>query len=970
MMKPTIIVCSLICQVMLLSVLDLCAEEPVDVSYFETHIRPVLVEKCLECHSATTEINGGLALDSRPGWQKGGDSGSAIEPGKPDVSLLLKAIEYKDSELKMPPDGALSDDTVARFRKWIAAGAIDPRESEPTGKPKQVGLAVERARDHWSYRPIAEHGLPRVEAVGQGKSANAVDLFIDAKVAEEGIETSPAASDRAILRRVTFDLHGLPPTTDDLSAYERDRSPDKYERLVDRLLASPRFGERMARHWMDVARYAESVTLRGFVLPQAWRYRDYLIQVFNQDRPLDLFVREQIAGDLMDDPDSARRTEQIVATTFLAMGNTNLEEQDKDQLEMDYIDEQLEVIGRVFMGQTLGCARCHDHKFDPIPTKDYYALAGIFRASKAMEHENVSKWIERPLPVPSGDEQQYAAMEKRLAEIKADEADLEKKTKQKATTRPANVVIDTLPGIVIDDAEAQKVGHWKESSSEKPYVGTGYVHDLRESQTPKSITFEPKQLPPGNYIVRFSYTASPNRTSKATLRVFSADGEKVITIDQQLEPDIDGLWISLGEYRFEKDGQAFVLLNNDGADGHVIADAVHFLPVSEAPQLAIKTQKEQPSKSNADAVPSKPDSVVKKDDRLKELKAERAKLESKLGSRPKALSIFEKLPAKDIPVHIRGNVHNLGSVVPRGFLQCAQFEEPPKLGPDTSGRLELADWLTDERHPLVARVLANRFWLWTLGSGLVRTVDNFGTTGEAPSHPELLDYLAADLMRRDWSCKEMIRQLVLSSTYRRSVVPSERSAELDPENRLFSHSVRKRLEVEALRDAMLSLSGELNIPGAASTLEPNIKEDYRYKFSPNLRAVYQPVLRNSLPELYEAFDFPNSSISTGQRSQSVVSPQALALMNNAWVHQRALQTARRLMRNSESLQGAAVTKDQWQSICESLFQECIGRAPTIVEQYTAHALIDELEQQGCQREQILARLVHGLYASIDFRYLD
>lgn len=958
-----------------MAAVDLRAEDPAAADFFEKHIRPVLIEKCYECHAVSTEINGGLALDSKPGWQRGGDSGTAIEVGKPDASRLIKAIEYTDSELKMPPDGQLSVETIQHFKNWIAAGAVDPRDTEPTGKPKQVGLAVEKARDHWAYRPIAEVPVPAVNALAQPTSG--IDAFIDAKMAAEGIESAPSASDRALLRRLTFDLHGLPPDEHDLNAYAQDQSPDKYERTVDRLLASPRFGERMARHWMDVARYAESVTLRGFVLPQAWRYRDYLITAFNEDRPFDLFVREQIAGDLMDDEDQTRRTQQIVATAFLTMGNTNLEEQDKEQLEMDYIDEQLDVVGRVFMGQTLGCARCHDHKFDPIPTRDYYAMAGIFRAAKAMEHENVSKWIERPLPLPADQASHFVSLEKKLATIKAEESTLEKSLgKPPKASNKGNIAASSLPGIVIDDVDAQKVGQWKESTTISPYVGASYIHDMHDRGTAKSITFEPKQLPPGTYTVRFSYTASANRTSKVTLRVFSADGDKAITINQQEVPGIDGLWVSLGDYRFEKDGQAFVLLSNEGADGHVVADAVQFLPIDEATQLAAKRQsqpdasaKDRTAKADADVADKSPQ-AKRQEAELKRLKADRAKIESELNTRPKALSLEEQLPAKDIPVHIRGNVHNLGSTVPRGFLQCAQFEEPLAFGPERSGRLELAGWLTDPRHPLVSRVLVNRLWLWMFGSGLVRTADNFGTTGEAPTHPELLDHLASDFMRRNWSSKEVVRQMVVSAAYRRSTQPTERAAELDPENQFLSHAARKRIEVEVIRDAMLSISGELSVPGPESTLKAGIKEDYRYKFSPNLRAVYQPVLRNSLPELYEAFDFPNSSISTGQRSQSVVSPQALALMNNPWVHARAVQAAKRWLLELDELQGEAIDKAQWKSVLEQLFQRCVGRAPTVVELYTSRSLIEELEGKQIAREQIVTRLVHGLFASIDFRYLE
>ncbi|MCC6507953.1 MAG: DUF1549 domain-containing protein [Pirellulaceae bacterium] len=980
------------------------ADDPTDVQaknleYFEKQIRPVLVEKCYECHSAATESSGGLVLDSKPGWQRGGDSGPAIDLKQPDASRLLKAMEYAEPDLKMPPDGRLPADVIQHFKQWIADGAVDPRDVEPVGKAKASGLSVERAQEHWSYRPVTEPKVPALPAMHDAR--NAIDAFLLSKLAESDIEPTGEVDPRSLLRRLTFDLHGLPPTPEALDAFADDTSPDRAERAVDRLLASPRFGERMARHWMDVARYAESVTLRGLVLSQAWRYRDYLITAFAEDRPFDTFLREQIAGDLLQHTDVNRRSQQIVATGFLALGNTNLEEQDKEQLEMDYIDEQLDVIGRVFMGQTIGCARCHDHKFDPIPTRDYYAMAGILKSAKALQHENVSRWIELPLPVAEADQARFAEMEKQLASIKLSEASLEKKSGRKPVTAgKKSIEARALPGIVIDDTEAEKVGEWKESGSVGPYVGAGYIHDLSQADISKTVTFEPKALPPGSSTVRFSYTHAENRTSQAAVRVFSADGEKMVSVNQRMPPTIDGLWISLGEFRFEKDGQAFVLVSNEQADGHVVADAVQFLPIEDVDAKQSANPVAQTGKDANGKPDGKPDRKAARkagakaakiaggqaspkdadngerpvdlalENELKRLKAERVKLEAALAERPLALTIEEKLPAKDLPVHIRGNVHNLGSIAPRGFLQAASFQPVPALTEETSGRREMADWLADVRHPLTARVMVNRLWHWAYGAGLVRTVDNFGTTGETPTHPELLDFLASDFMRHDWSPQYALRQMLNSTAYRRSSLGSEEASELDPENRLWSHSMRKRIPVEAIRDSMLVLSGELVIPGSRSTLRPGLKEDYSYRHVENLRAVYQPILRNSLPELYEAFDFPNPSISIGQRSQSVVSPQALALLNSPWVHSRAVGLQQRLDYELDWLRNENMASSDWQNLINEVFQRCLGRLPSEIEIYTATKLIEELDAGRSPRSEIVTRLIHGVLASVDFQYLD
>ncbi len=987
-------------------------EDPASMDYFEKHIRPVLIEKCYECHAADTEASGGLLLDSRPGWQKGGDSGAAIEPGKPGSSRLIKAIEYTETKMQMPPDGPLPKEVVKRFRDWIEAGANDPREAavEP-GKHKSSGLPVERATEHWSYRPLDIASIPTVPQEyldgdnfqRDNAARNALDAFLLRGISEQDIPLATEAEAGSLLRRVSYDLHGLPPSPEQVTSFTAAVAagePDAFEREVDRMLASPRYAERMARRWMDVARYAESLTLRGFVLPQAWRYRDYLINAFAEDRPFDLFAQEQIAGDLMNSSDAARREQEIVATAFLALGNTNLEEQDKEQLEMDYIDEQLEVIGRVFMAQTIGCARCHDHKFDPIPQRDYYALAGIFKASQALKHENVSKWIEKPLPVDPEMETRFVAAEKQLTQVKLQEEKLNKQLGKKTTGKvEGGLKATSLPGLVIDDVDAIKVGEWKESSTIGPYVGSFYVHDLNDRSTPKSITFEPKEgaLPPGDYQVRFAFTASDNRTSKAKVQIFSADGDKTVIVNQKEPATEDGMWFNLGTYHFEKNGQAFVLITNEDADGHVVVDAIQFLPTDDAAakQLA-KDNKDAKSVAaptetatnkkprKAKATAETKDSTVATADaaeadksaqqaamekELKALKSERAKLEQFMATRPQAITIDEQLPARDLPINIRGNVHNVGAVVPRGFLKCAEFEEPPKFGEDTSGRRELARWLTDNRHPLTARVYANRLWHWTMGVGLVRTVDNFGTTGEQPSNAQLLDYLAGQLMSHDWSTSYVMRSLVTSAAYRRSTHADERSLELDPENRLFARAVRKRLDVESMRDSMLAISGELDFPGRQSTLKNGVKEDYRYTHLPQYRSVYQPVLRNSLPELYEAFDFPNPSISSGTRSQSVVSPQALAMMNSPWILARASHTARRWMGQFDVLSQASVSKQDWDKLLDSMFLEVLGRAPSDIERYASHALIEELEASKSDREQIVTRLVHGIFASIDFRYL-
>ncbi len=914
------------------------------LDFFESQIRPLLLEHCLECHANDTEASGGLLLDSRPNWERGGDSGDAIVPKDPAASLLMRAVLYDDPDLQMPPDGKLPAASIAALKTWIEQGAADPRSEVSVRSSNSKALSVDNAQEHWAYRPVARPQLPAGVS-----SQMAIDRFIDEKLMAAGAQATPTVPRDQWLRRLTFDLHGLPPDPKLLETFASDNRPEAEARMVDQLLESPRFGETFARHWMDVARYAESVTLRGFVLPEAWRYRDYLIEAFNDDRPFDQMIVEQVAGDLLESKDRQERTRQMVATSFLTFGNTNLEEQDKTQLEMDYIDEQLEVLGRAFLAQTIGCARCHDHKFDPIPTRDYYALAGIFRNTVAMEHENVSKWVEQPLPV---EPQQEAMFEKLSADVKQltqKIAALKKKTGGEVDSKKT-VDIGTLEGIVIDDVDTKLVGDWVDGTTVSGFVSGRYLHDRNKGKGEKSATFEPKNLPPGQYRVRMSYTPGPNRASNVKVVVFSADGEKTQHVNQQQTPE-DGIWITLGTYRFEKDGQSFVIVSNSDSDGHVIVDAIQFLPIGN--ENVVKLASDKPKEPQ----PQTPAN----ENEIKSLEKDLAKLKGTLDTRPRFMTVREQTPAKDIPIHIRGNVHSLGAVVPRGFLTALDLGNNSRVKFDehSSGRLPLARWLSDNRNPLTARVYANRVWSWLIGQGLVTTTNNFGTTGGEPSHPELLDWLADELMRNGWSTKHLVRCIVLSNVYRRSMADATSDAQrADPNNMLLWRGNLRRVSVEALRDAMLSASGELDETVGGSMIKPGVKEDYNYPHQSTRRSLYHPVLRNALPELFEAFDFADTSVSIGERARSTVAPQALIMMNHPWVVARAQATAKWIEREFSSPELAV----------EHLHRVCFGRSATKEEMATCVAYLKD--SQGKLDSKRVAALVQSLFASLDFRYLE
>jgi cytochrome c553 len=934
--------------------------------FFETKIRPILVKHCYQCHSqeaqGRNQLKGGLLLDSRQGTLAGGDSGAAVVPHKPDESPLLNALRYDG--LKMPPKGKLPDSVIADFANWVNDGAPDPRDGKAVVKPAGIDLVA--GRKHWAYQPVQNLAAPVVNR--KDWPAGSIDQFILNRLESKGLEPGGDADRMTLIRRVYFDLIGLPPAPEQIDEFVNSTTPDAYERLVDQLLASPEFGERWGRHWLDVVRFGESLTLRGFIMPEAWRYRDYVIDSINADRPFNQGLIEQVAGDLIPvnyvSDSRAEMQRRLVATTFLTLGNTNLEEQDKVQLRMDVVDEQLDVISKGILGQTVTCARCHDHKFDPIPTRDYYALAGILRNAKTLEHANVSKWLEFPLPVEPAVERQLKQLQTAMLPIQEkikSAKDALKALTATSPTGPNAEVVDgkSFPGVVVDDAQAKRVGEWKLSQHSKRYIGEGYLHDLDSKKGEKTLTFQPELPKAGIYEVRLAYTADSNRAPAVPVTVFSADGEKTVTVNQIVAPPIDGRFVSLGKFRFEQNGQGFVIVANEGTRGHVIADAVQFIP-SDMLEAGFS-----PATPGQSKTVDSPATAMQIKERKQEIASLEKQLTGMLASGPTQhmfMSVQEEKSIEDCPIHIRGTVHNLGEKVPRGFLQVASWTSNPALSNEKSGRLELGNWLVDRQNPLTARVMANRVWHWLLGSGIVRTVDNFGTTGELPSHPELLDHLATEFMEQGWSIKSLVRRIVLSRTYRLASAGSVKLMHDDPENRLFGRANRRRLDAECLLDSMLLVSGQLDRQAGGPGIRPGTASDFSYEFRTSRRAVYWPVLRNCLPELFEVFDFPDPSMVGGGRNVSTVAPQALFLMNSKFVMQHSQFAAELLLRDLEPSNEARI---------DMAFRRVLGRPPKSNERIQALNFVTaetmETEKQKAQR---WSRFVQALFGTLDFRYLD
>ncbi|WP_152050402.1 DUF1553 domain-containing protein [Tautonia marina] len=907
------------------------------VQFFETKIRPVLIEKCYRCHSVEADqagkLKGGLLLDHREGLLLGGASGPAVVPGNVDESLLIDALRY--DLLQMPPEGKLPETIVNDFVTWIEQGAPDPRTGDGA-VPRSAEMDIEAGRDHWAYQP------PRIAPVPDVNDStwprNDIDRFILARLEAEGLRPVSDADRITLIRRLSYDLVGLPPSPEEIQRFVLDRSPTAYEDLVDRFLASPHFGERWGRHWLDVARFGESLTLRGLVFKEAWRYRDYVIDAFNEDMPFDQFVREQIAGDLLDGETIEDRRRQIVATSFLVLGNTNLEEQDKEQLRMDMVDEQIETIGKALLAQTISCARCHDHKFDPIPTSDYYALAGILSNAKAMRHANVSAWIEVPLPMEADREAVIVAHEKSVsaleAQIKELRASLKNSEAGKGILEPEDV-----PGIVVDDEQADRVGEWKSSTYSGNFIGSGYLHDDNQGKGEKTLTFQPDLSKAGLFEVWIAYSPGASRASAVPITILSAEGESDHTIDMRQQPPIEGRYLRIGEFRFEANGQAYLQISNEGTRGHVTADAVVWIPAEQVASSAPSSLTEQ--------------------NELARLESELKALSQNAPQRDMAMSVVEEDSIRDLKIHIRGSVHNLGQEVPRGFLRVAtQSDKGPRLPEDESGRRQLADWVASPQNPLTARVLVNRVWHWLMGEGLVPSVDNFGTTGDSASHPELLDTLAVRFVNEGWSIKTLIRKIVVSRTYQLSTERDPSAERIDPENVLRWRMDRRRLDAESIRDTMLWASGQLDLEMSGPSFPETLAADYGFKSKRTRRSVYEPVFRNALPEVFEAFDFADPSLVVGRRNTSTVATQALFLMNHPFVIQQAQETAARLLEMDFNAVDDRISY---------AYQLILGRSPTEEELSIASRFVNDPTHP---EEGSWSLLVQSIFATIDFRSIQ
>jgi hypothetical protein len=858
------------------------SESQDDSDLFEKRIRPLLVARCQGCHNAKTGT-AGLDLTTASGFRKGADTGPIVVPGNVERSRLLQVVGYEE-RIKMPPDGKLRDEEIAALRKWVSSGARWPDERQagetPKAGNKQRGY-TKAQKDFWSFRPIRPVTPPDVRDEAWIRSP--IDRFILARLEAAGMRPAPAADKLVLIRRATLDLTGLLPTEQEIRAFVGDESPKAFEKVVDRLLASPRYGEKWGRHWLDVARYADSTGAdEDHRYPYAWRYRDYVINAFNRDLPFDQFIREQIAGDLLPPPTGRDvNLDGIVATGFLALGPKLIAEQDKVKMFYDIVDEQIEVTGKAFLGLTIACARCHDHKFDPVSTKDYYSLASIFASTKQLSklEGTVSKLYYAPL-APRDVAAAWEAHQKKI-EDKQKEIDAVKAAEARR----------------FRDGLAPKIAQYMVAARQIYETGADSERAASNRSLDQAV------------LARWVKYLKPTKERRVHLEAwYSASIAASPAVAARYQED----FIAVAAHRQKAQDEWKTKAEAARAQGAEPPPAPKFMPGDN------RFFTEVGGASGPLGLPEKePEKVFSEESRLKwnTLKSELEVIRSSAPREPAfACAVAEGEPIQQ-HVFLRGNPDSHGELAPKAFPAVLTAEQPSITA--GSGRRELANWLADASNPLPARVMVNRIWQGHFGQGLVRTPNNFGIVGERPTHPELLDWLAREFVAQGWSVKRMHRLIMLSSAYRMSseVIPAKR--EKDPENRLLSRFSLRRMTVEEIRDSLLQLDGsiDLTMGGTLQTGEGTDNEfsDARKSLHPDnskRRTVYLPLRRSNLSTLLTLFDFGDGTTSTETRSETNIAPQALFMMNSKFVEERSRSVAQRLLQ-TESTDVERVDRAWW-----------------------------------------------------------
>ncbi|PYV86551.1 MAG: hypothetical protein DMG05_19415 [Acidobacteria bacterium] len=847
-MSPTRTFVALFPFLLLTAVAQAADEGPGSPEFFEARIRPLLANNCYVCHTGSRM--GGLQLDSREMILKGGHSGPAVVPGQPEQSILIQAVNHAHQRLKMPPQGKLKAEEIADLTAWVKAGAIWPQAplSNNTA-PKGNDYVISREqRAYWAFQPIRKPALPKVE--DNSWVVSPIDRFILSKLESQGLKPARAADKRTLIRRATFDLIGLPPTPEEVEAFLRDTSPHAFAKVVDRLLASPHYGERWGRYWLDIARYSDDKlnSTQDDPYPNAFRYRDWVIQAFNEDMPYDLFVKAQIAGDLLD----VRDPKKLAAGLgFYA-------------LSPEFQDDRVDATTRGFLGLTVACAQCHDHKFDPIPTKDYYSLLGIFTSTESHEFPlapepvvaDFQKHKKRVEEQESAIKEFLETQSMQLAEIFAAKA-------SRYMLAARNILSGPKQGVVVvaqqESLDQETLDRWTKylqvSPREHPYL-KGWDDLILQAGTDEAFKQEAGKFQ------ELLLSVMKGKKSIDEQNFILLGGSK----DREVLSQANLVSLERDKYILWRD-----FFSNQKIDGPVKFESGILRYTDKRIERFLYGE----WKSHLEAM--------------------RADLEARKNALPPPYPFLHTIKDSAKPanarVHVRGNSENLGAEAPRRFLAILCQGEPVPFTKG-SGRLELAEAIASAKNPLTARVMVNRIWQHHFGTGMVRTASNLGQLGERPSHTELLDYLASRFLESRWSIKAMHREIMLSATYALSTEYSDKNFAVDPDNRLFWRANRKRLDVEALRDSILYVSGNLDLTVGGEPVRLTEEKN-------NRRTVYGFVSRRKLDGTLALFDFANPNSTSERRVDTDTPLQRLFFLNSRFVLQQAELLANRLKVNPE-----------------------------------------------------------------------
>ncbi len=910
---------------------SLSAAEPEarGVEFYEQRIRPVLVEHCYQCHSEQArqakKLRGGLRLDTAAGIKAGGETGALLDRTRPAESLLIKALRH-EGEVRMPPKAKLGDQVVNDFATWIKLGAPIPPDRVTTAQPEAINW--ERARQFWAFQPPVKHPRPKVADVKA--AGNDIDSFLQAELERHQLKPVRRAAKRELIRRATFDLLGLPPTPEEIDAFLKDESPEAFRRVVDRLLASPHYGERWGRYWLDVARYAEDKALAvAKPSPQAFRYRDWVVQAFNQDMPYDRFLLFQLAGDLLPEK-SADPFTRLGGLGFQGLGAEYHKGNFAAQVMADELDDRIDTLSRGLLGLTVACARCHDHKYDPIPTRDYYSLAAAYQGS------NLVDLSASPAEVSTRFQEWQQETRKQEASL-SEWLQNQGQTLSKAALRDANRYLVLAYQLRV--LRHHKVPHDENLLIAKEKLQPHLVRRL------VSLLEQAKPIPgleEWNAIVtKANQSLERNRPVGAKVQLPPEVQRAIESIQQKARKALDEM--ERGERVHQEK-----LTGGDAAARKRLQKA----PVAAEAEKLLKRLLGEP-RSPFVIEKNVIVDLLASGERT-EYERRRQSLEARKKDPPPAPIMIHGIKGggQAMRVHIRGRVENLGEQAPPGFLRILASA---KKNPSKSfTRLELAQAIASAQNPLTARVMVNRVWQHHFGRGIVATPSNFGQLGDRPSHPELLDTLAVRFVESGWSVKWLHREIMLSAAYQRGSDRDSSNVIKDPENRYLWRVTPQRLDLEAWRDAVLAVSGRLDPTVGGTSVDLNTSTNVR-------RTIYAKVSRSVPNPTMTAFDFPDANVSNDRRSITTIPQQQLFVLNSTFMIEGAHAFAARLEKAEKTDRGRI----------NVAFRLAFGRLPSEEELALGLEFLKQAAQSsGKEKLSPLEQYAQALLATNEFLWID